>query len=90
MTRIVRARLLSFVDSPRRAGADSYSYTLDGALWLDKGKIVEVGEAKDILSRAPATPSSTTIPKSWFSRALSTLTFTIPKLAWWVHTAPNF
>jgi guanine deaminase len=52
--RIVRARLLSFEDSPRRSGADAHRYIVDGALVLEGGKIVEVGEAKDIVPRAPA------------------------------------
>ena len=54
MKRIVRARLLSFRDSPRQSGADAHRYIADGALVLEGGRIVEVGEAKDIVPRAPA------------------------------------
>jgi guanine deaminase len=54
VTRIIRGRLLSFRDSPRRSGADAYRYIADGAILLDGGKIVEVGEAREILARAPA------------------------------------
>ena len=54
MTRILRGRLLSFKGSPRRAGAAAYRYIEDGALRIEAGKIVEVGEAGDMLARAPA------------------------------------
>ncbi len=54
MTRILRGRLLSFKDSPRRAGAAAYRYLEDGALRIEAGCIVEVGEARDIMARAPA------------------------------------
>ncbi len=54
MTRLLRGRLLSFQDSPRRAGAAAYTYLEDGALRIEAGKIVEVGEARDMLARAPA------------------------------------
>jgi guanine deaminase len=54
VTRLLRGRLLSFQDSPRRAGAAAYTYLEDGALRIEAGKIVEVGEARDMLARAPA------------------------------------
>ena len=54
MTRILRGRMLSFKDSPRRAGAAAYRYLEDGALRIEAGRIVEVGEARDIMARAPA------------------------------------
>ena len=54
MTRILRGRLLSFKDSPRRVGAAAFRYLEDGALRIRAGQIVEVGEARDVLARAPA------------------------------------
>ena len=54
MTRIVRGRLLSFKDSPRRVGQDAYFYLVDGAVRLEAGRIVEVGNAQDVIARAPA------------------------------------
>jgi guanine deaminase len=54
MTRIVRGRLLSFKDSPRHAGQEAYLYLADGAVWLEAGRIVEVGNARDVISHAPA------------------------------------
>ena len=54
MTRILRGRLLSFKDSPRRAGAAAFRYIEDGALRIEAGQIVEIGEARDVLGRAPA------------------------------------
>jgi guanine deaminase len=54
VTRIVRGRLLSFRDSPRRSGADAHRYIADGAVLLDGGKIVEVGEYREIATRAQA------------------------------------
>jgi len=54
VTRILRGRLLSFKDSPRRAGAAAFRYIEDGALRIEAGQIVEIGEARDVLGRAPA------------------------------------
>jgi guanine deaminase len=54
VTRVVRGRLLSFRDSPRRSGVNAHRYIADGAILLDGGKIAEVGESGEILARAPA------------------------------------
>ena len=54
MTRIVRGRLLWFRDAPRAAGVGAHVYIGDGALRIESGRIVEVGEARDVLGRAPA------------------------------------
>ncbi len=51
MSRIVRGRLLSFRDSPRHGGL--YDYIEDGALRIESGLIAQIGEARDILARAP-------------------------------------
>lgn len=52
--RVVRGRLLSFIDSPRLAGERSFRLIEDGALWLEGGLIRAVGEAHEILAAAPA------------------------------------
>jgi guanine deaminase len=54
VTGVVRGRLLSFMDSPRSAGVAAYSYIEDGALKVEGGRIVEVGDALDVLAHAPA------------------------------------
>ena len=54
MTRVVRGRLLSFMDSLRSAGVAAYRYIEDGALRVEGGRIVEVGDAPDVLAHAPA------------------------------------
>jgi guanine deaminase len=54
VTRIVRGRLLSFRDSPRRGGAAAHRYIEDGALRIELGQIVELGEAHDVLAQAPS------------------------------------
>jgi guanine deaminase len=54
VTRIVRGRLLTFTDAPRRAGPAAHRYLEDGALRMEAGRIVEVGDARDVLARAPA------------------------------------
>ncbi len=51
MSRIVRGRLLSFRDSPRRGGG--FDYIEDGALRIERGLIAEVGLARDVIARAP-------------------------------------
>ncbi len=53
MKRILRGRILSFDQQPRLAGAASYSYIEDGAVAVEAGRIVAVGEARDILANAP-------------------------------------
>ena len=54
MSRIVLGRLLSFNDSPRRAGEAAYSYIEAGAVRIEAGLIVDVGEAGLVRARAPA------------------------------------
>ena len=54
MTHIVKGRLLSFRDAPRHAGAAAHVYLEQGALRIEAGRIVEAGEARDVLARAPA------------------------------------
>ncbi|MDE3174559.1 MAG: guanine deaminase [Pseudomonadota bacterium] len=54
MTRIVKGRLLWFRDAPRHAGAAAHVYFERGALRIEAGKIVEAGEAREVLARAPA------------------------------------
>ena len=52
MSRIVKGRLLSFRDAPRDGGG--HDYIEDGALRIENGLIAEVGEARDVIARAPA------------------------------------
>jgi len=51
VSRIVKGRLLSFRDAPRHGGG--YDYIENGALRIENGLIAEIGEARDVLSRAP-------------------------------------
>ncbi len=51
--RIVRGRILTFRDDPRLAGARAWRLIDDGALAIEDGLIAAVGEARDILARAP-------------------------------------
>lgn len=57
MTRIVKGRLLSFRDAPRAAGAAAHVYIEQGALRIEAGRIVQAGEARDVLANAPAEAS---------------------------------
>jgi guanine deaminase len=52
VSRIVKGRLLSFLDAPRHGGA--HEYIEDGALWIENGRITQIGTARDILAQAPA------------------------------------
>ena len=48
----VRGRLLTFIDDPAEARAgESHRYWQDGVVAIEDGRIVEVGEAKDVLPR---------------------------------------
>ncbi len=48
----VRGRLLTFIDDPAEARAgESHRYWQDGVVAIEDGRIVEVGEAKDLLPR---------------------------------------
>jgi len=51
--RVIRGRILSFTDDPAVGGSRSYSLIDDGAVLVAHGKIEAVGEASDILARAP-------------------------------------
>ena len=51
--RIIRGRVLSFTDDPAQSGSRAYSLIEDGAVLVAGGLIEAVGEARDILARAP-------------------------------------
>ena len=55
--RILRGRILAFVDDPAAATAAARRYVEDGAVLIEDGRIAAVGEARDILARAPADAS---------------------------------
>jgi guanine deaminase len=52
-TRVIRGRVLSFTDDPAESRSRAYSYIQDGAVLVADGLIEAVGEAPDILARAP-------------------------------------
>ncbi len=51
--RIIRGRVLSFTDDPAESGSRAYSLIDNGAVLVNGGLIEAVGEARDILARAP-------------------------------------
>ena len=51
--RIVRGRILSFLDEPRLAGAGALKLIEDGAVLVEDGRIAAVGEAAAIRAREP-------------------------------------
>lgn len=51
--RIIRGRVLSFLDDPRLAGADALNLIEDGAVLVEDGSIAAVGEAGAMRARAP-------------------------------------
>jgi guanine deaminase len=51
--RIIRGRVLSFIDDPTVSGSRAYSLVDDGAVLVAGGLIEAVGAARDILARAP-------------------------------------
>ena len=51
--RVIRGRVLSFTDDPASSGSRAYSLIDDGAVLVAGGLIEAVGEARDILARAP-------------------------------------
>lgn len=51
--RVIRGRILSFKDDPAESGSRAYSLINDGAVLVAGGLIEAVGEAHDILARAP-------------------------------------
>ena len=52
--RVIRGRVLSFTDDPAVGGERAYSLIDDGAVLVAGGLIEAVGEARDILLRAPS------------------------------------
>jgi guanine deaminase len=51
--RVIRGRVFSFTDDPAIGGSRAYSLIEDGAVLVAGGLIEAVGEARDILARAP-------------------------------------
>jgi guanine deaminase len=51
--RVIRGRVLSFTDDPADSGSRAYSFIENGAVLVNGGLIEAVGEAHDILARAP-------------------------------------
>ena len=51
--RVIRGRVLSFTDDPAESGSRAHVLIDDGAVLVAAGKIEAVGEARDILVRAP-------------------------------------
>ena len=51
--RVIRGRILSFTDDPAAVGSSAHSLIDDGAVLVAGGLIEAVGEARDILARAP-------------------------------------
>ena len=51
--RVIRGRIFSFTGDPAESGSRAYSLIEDGAILVAGGLIEAVGEARDILKRAP-------------------------------------
>ena len=51
--RVVRGRVLTFAGDPSEAGSSARRYVEDGAVLAEGGRIAAVGEARDVLARAP-------------------------------------
>ena len=51
--RIIRGRIVSFLDEPRLAGADALEIIEEGAVLVEDGRIAAVGETAAIRARAP-------------------------------------
>jgi guanine deaminase len=51
--RIIRGRILTFLDEPRLTGAGALKLIEDGAVLVEDGRIAAVGEAAAIRARAP-------------------------------------
>jgi guanine deaminase len=51
--RIIRGRVLSFLDEPRLAGAGALKIIEDGAVLVEDGRIAAVGDSSAIRARAP-------------------------------------
>ena len=54
LQRVVRGRILTFTDDPAEAGASARAYIEDGAVLIADGRIAGVGEAREVIARAPA------------------------------------
>jgi len=52
--RVIRGRVLSFTGDPAESGSRAYSLIENGAVHVNGGLIEAVGEAPDILARAPS------------------------------------
>jgi len=52
--RVIRGRVLSFTGDPAESGSRAYSLIENGAVLVNGGLIEAVGEAPDILARAPS------------------------------------
>jgi guanine deaminase len=51
--RVIRGRVLSFTDDPAASGSQAHFVIDDGAVLVARGLIEAVGEARDVLARAP-------------------------------------
>jgi guanine deaminase len=51
--RIIRGRIVSFLDEPRLAGADALEIIEEGAVLVEDGRIAAVGETAAVRARAP-------------------------------------
>jgi guanine deaminase len=56
--RVIRGRLLIFDDEPRLAGAKAMRHIEDGAVLVDNGLIAALGQASDVLDKAPTGAST--------------------------------
>jgi guanine deaminase len=52
-TRVVRGRVLSFKDDPAIAGSSGHVFFEDGAVLIADDHVAAVGEARDVIARAP-------------------------------------
>jgi guanine deaminase len=52
--RVIRGRILTFVDDPIEAGPSARRYLADGAVLVADGRIRAVGEAREVIAGAPA------------------------------------
>ena len=59
--RVIRGRVLSFIDDPAVSGSRAYSLIDDGAVLVAGGLIEAVGEARDILAARLRKAQSSTI-----------------------------
>ncbi|HTZ66095.1 MAG TPA: amidohydrolase family protein, partial [Roseiarcus sp.] len=51
--RVIRGRILSFTENPATSGSPAHVLIDDGAVLVAAGKIEAVGEARDLIARAP-------------------------------------